>query len=209
MSTHLSRPAGALAVAALSAVLLGACGTTTPPATPPAARSAAATPAASAPATTPAPATSPAPSPPAGALVLGPTGYGALRLGMTPAQAAATKLITPLAGRQDGCWRYAHLKGSPATGEDDIAGRLFFSAKLGLAAVYAYPGIKTPEGITVGSTLAELRRTYPSWEAVGGEAEGRGYVTVPGNAEAVYRIETGSGKVVQLSLQLAGQDCYE
>ncbi|MEU8000151.1 hypothetical protein AB0B66_03090 [Catellatospora sp. NPDC049111] len=195
MRTHLARPAGALAAAILSAVLLAACDTGA--ATGPAAASSAA------------PATSTAPTRPAGEVPLGPAGYGALRLGMTPAQAAATKLITTPAGEKTGCWTYAHLIGSGKTGQDDIDGRLFFSEKLGLAAIYAYPGVETPEGITVGSAVDEVRRAYPSWEAVGGEAEGRGYVKVPGNDAAVYRIEVDKGKVIQLSLQLGNQDCYE
>ncbi|WP_144121900.1 hypothetical protein [Catellatospora sichuanensis] len=205
MSMYLSRPAAALAAAVLAAVLLGACGsgTGTGPSANPAGTPAATTPAA------PSTSASPVPPPPADALLLGPTGYGRLRLGMTQAQAAATKLITPLAGKQSGCYRYAHLVGSPATGEHDIAGRLFFSETLGLAAIYAYSGVKTPEGITVGSTFDELRRAYPSWESVSGDKDGRGYVRVPGNAEAIYRIEVGAGKVIQLSVQLLNQDCYE
>lgn len=207
MFTHLSRPAGTLAAAVLAAALLGACDTGTAPA--PATTGTSAAPAASAVPSTPAPATSSAPATPAAKLILGPTGYGALQLGMTPAQAAATKLITAPAGRTDGCWRYAHLNGSPATGQSDIDGRLFFSATLGLAAIYAYPGVKTPEGITVGSTIDEVLRAYPSWKTVHGDSEGRGYVRVPGNDKAAYRIEVGGGKVTQLSLQLDNQDCYE
>ncbi len=41
------------------------------------------------------------------------------------------------------------------------------------------------------------------------QADGRGYVNVPGNQAAVYRIVTENGKVTELTLQLHSQSCYE
>jgi hypothetical protein len=68
------------------------------------------------------------------------------------------------------------------------------------------------EGIHLGSSQAELYRAYPSWKNASEPqpfADGRGLVPVPGNSAAYYRIVKYKGKVVQLTLQLKNQDCYE
>jgi hypothetical protein len=148
---------------------------------------------------------SPSPTAP----LLGPEGYGALRLGQSPAEATATALITAVESGQ-GC-SSAWLRGAPTPPPDGAAGQVVFSATLGLVAVAAYPGVITPKGVRIGSGVADLRAGYPNWESATdpGTDEGRGYAPVPGNDEAVYRIEVTDGKVISLTLQHKQQDCYE
>jgi hypothetical protein len=149
-------------------------------------------------------------------LVLGPSGYGALKLGMTRAEAVATGLTTgteasgkgTCGGQGDGL-----LKGAPApAGPANTAGQLFFSEAWNLVAIYAFPGVKTPEGIGLGSTYEQMRAAYPDWNpvpAADSATDGRGGVKVPGNGDAHYRIVVNGAKVVELSLDANNQDCYE
>jgi hypothetical protein len=136
--------------------------------------------------------------------VLGPNGFGALRLGMTPAQAQATHLIgTPQTQSGQAC-ATARLLAAPGVNTPSV----FFSPTLGLAAIYAYAGITTPAGIAVGSTFTELTFAYPTWRGLQG-SEGVGYVPANGASESEYRIAVSNGRVTQLALQLDAEDCYE
>lgn len=154
-------------------------------------------------------------SAPSSALTLGPQGYGALRLGMTKTQVRATGLVTGVSvdpvgtcgGPEDGS-----LVGvQPGPDESDVAGRLFFSATTNqLVAIYAGGGVRTPEGVGLGSTSQRLLAAYPTWRAQEpGPVEGRGRIQVPGNPEAHYRIVVTGGRVVELSIDSDRQDCYE
>jgi hypothetical protein len=91
-------------------------------------------------------------------------------------------------------------------GSTEPADTVFYSRTVGIAGILAYGEIHTPEGIKVGSTLAEVQRAYPDWKPVrlgydGPEGTGRGEVTVPGNSDARYRLSVSAeGKVDQLGL---------
>lgn len=194
-------------------------------ASPSAAASAAPSLSASAP--TPAPSTSaqdPSPPPttgtkpvttPARSTVLGPKGLGGLALGMTHRQAVASGQLSTWKGKDlDGCTQPAHLRGaSGKTAGDD--GMVYYSTSLGIQIIDGYPGLHTPEGIKIGSSLAAARKAYPGLVDVANDpstdtdGDGRAMVPVPGNPKAVYRIVTIDSKVVQLTLQLAHQSCYE
>lgn len=137
-------------------------------------------------------------------VVLGPSGFGALKLGMTATEAQATHLVGTASLVPGEICPTGRLLAAPSGG----APSLFFSPSLGLAAIYAYPGITTPAGIKVGSTLAALQQAYSSWRGLQGD-EGVGYVAAPGSTRSEYRIAVSNGHVIELAIQLDDEDCYE
>jgi RNA polymerase sigma-70 factor (sigma-E family) len=169
-------------------------------------------------------ATTPAPTPTvtvtAPALTtLGPLGYGPLVLGMTKAQARATGLTIGIDTGPNACGGEGdgYLLGTPDP-PDAVSngGWLVFgdggsdgTSATGLAAIWALPGMVTPEGIQLGSTRAEVEAAYPDWEPLPGEAEGRGGADVPGNPAAFYHIEIQGGVVIGLSLDAQRRGCYQ
>ena len=156
--------------------LLAGCGggaddarlTRPPPSTTAAPEATSSAPAASGSTAAPAPATtSPAPSAPE--VVLGPDGLGVARFG-DPAGAVLARLAgilgapvddRPLgscpAGGADRLVQFAEL-GVVLAGEG--AAQRFVAWDVGLASG-AFPELRTADGVSVGSTLAEVRRAYP------------------------------------------------
>lgn len=123
---------------------------------------------------------------------------------MSREQAAATGLVEPFRDEYPGetcSWRTA-LAGAPAR-----EALVLQSETLGVATIDAYPGVRTPEGIGIGSSLATVQNAYPAFELH--SEVGRGQVGVPGNDRAVYRIAFADGAVAELTLQYSDQDCYE
>ncbi|MET8043068.1 hypothetical protein ABZU25_19670 [Micromonospora sp. NPDC005215] len=90
-------------------------------------------------------------------------------------------------------------------------GTVTLSPTVGIAAISGWPGIRTPEGLRIGMSSAEMLRMYPGYKAAESAepTNARGYVKAPGNVKALYRIATRNGKVTGLSLQHVDQDCYE
>ncbi|MFC5923317.1 hypothetical protein [Micromonospora vulcania] len=123
---------------------------------------------------------------------------------MTRRQATATGALGAFDANSPGC-APAHLRAAPTD-----KGVVLHSPTLGIATIDAYGSIKTPEGVRLGMSSADMLRIYPTWQAADGDAtNGRGFVKAPGNNKAVYRIETANGTVEALTLQYANQDCYE
>lgn len=189
---------------------LTACQHTTPSATP-TSSSSTATSSSSSTATSSSPSTAPtpratrtaAPTTIPAALVLGPDGLGPLKLGMDRGQAEATGMVEPFRNEpmSDRCsWR-SRLTGAPA-GE----GIVLHSDTLGVATIDAYEGVRTPEGIGIGSPVAAVDQAYPGWRD---NVLGRGWAPVPGHDGIGYRIQDDDGKVSRMTLQYARQDCYE
>ncbi|WP_436493547.1 hypothetical protein [Actinokineospora sp. HUAS TT18] len=147
-----------------------------------------------APSATAAPPGSGAPSSAVPAPLLGPDGFGGLKLGMSRDQALATKLITDVPASTSCA---VHKLKAGDTG-------VFISARLGLAAI-AYPaGARTPEGIGAGATLPAVKRAYPKLDAIPS-----GYFAdVPGNPAARYVLFVDGDKVKAVDLELKAQDCY-
>jgi hypothetical protein len=145
------------------------------------------------------------PAPPAPAApVLGPDGFGALTLGMDRDQAVASGAVAPFEfdPANKGCAPSAALSSAP-TGE----GTVFVSANLGVAAIEAYPGVETPEGIGIGSPVTAVEQAYPGWDF--SDHLMKGWAHVPGNDAAYYRIAFEDGAVTEVTLQFVNQDCYE
>jgi hypothetical protein len=138
--------------------------------------------------------------------VLGPKGVGALKLGMTRKQAEKTKLVKKRksSGQGGRCDTNYKLTGTKRTAV------VFYSKKLGIASITAYPGLATPQGIKLGSSAKAVKKAYPDWRSLTDEGlTGRGLAKVPGNKKARYNISISRGKVTHLQLQLRNQNCYE
>jgi hypothetical protein len=189
-----------LAATAAALAVLTACGTT--PKTP-------ATPAPTVPAPPASTETSTAPSTVAAApLVLGPAGLGALTLGMTRQQAEATGLVNPFRHADaTNCQWSTTFVGAPAT--TTTAGTVLASEASGVAAIFAYGPVGTPERIKLGSTHADVSNAYPSASLKGSAAHGNVVAEVPGNNAASYRFELQDGTVSEVALVLNTQSCEE
>lgn len=97
-------------------------------------------------------------------LVIGPDGAGPLRLGMTVQEVRATGVAQTYKGSahdgwRPGCWivdyRSVHLGRVPG---DTLNGQL--AVGRGVEVLYATRRMATPEGIRIGSTVAEVELAY-------------------------------------------------
>ena len=140
--------------------------------------------------------------------VLGPNGFGALRLGMTRRQAEATGLVDNVDPKADSGCESTKLLGGGST-----SGTVLFNGAAGIVAITAEgPDIKTPEGIHVGSSGADMRRAYPTWRPLSDPDpdNARGYADAPGsNNKAEYNITVRAGTIYYLFLQAKPHYCYE
>jgi hypothetical protein len=130
----------------------------------------------------------------------GPYGYAGVKFGDNAAavKAAGFEVDEP----DSPCLGSADLKGPKGSATALI------SAKDGVYIIQASDPIATPEGIKVGSTLAEAVKAYPQLKSVTGDAPGEGPVTtpIPANPKATYEIYIKNGKVDQLDMRIA--DCH-
>jgi hypothetical protein len=132
---------------------------------------------------------------------LGPYGYGAVKLGMTVKQAKATgDVVKKLPGVSE-CSGW-DLKKFP-TPKDSVG--IYISPRVGLAAIFAAKGMKTPEGIKIGSTARQLKAAYPHIKK---DFHGYYVVTVPGDKKAYYNFAVTHGKVTEFGIALNKQDCF-
>jgi hypothetical protein len=86
--------------------------------------------------------------------VLGPSGYGSLRLGMSFDDAKATGLLSGAGTAPESCGRYSLREGAAAVAAVTI------SAADGIVSFQA-TGAHTPEQIQVGSTADQVAAAYP------------------------------------------------
>jgi hypothetical protein len=133
---------------------------------------------------------------------LGPFGYGGVKLGMSAKQAKATGKIVRKAGASD-CSGW-DLNKHP-TGRYSVG--IYISKKLGVAVIGAPKGVKTPQGIGIGSTRTELRKAYPKLETSASGSKDNLFTNIPGNRKAFYRFLLEHNKIYSLSLELKNQDC--
>lgn len=154
------------------------------------------------------------PAPPAPAApVLGPDGFGALKMGMSRAEAEASGVVEPFVDEpRSACESRSQLNGAPGDASPAApqlsSGIVNVSSTLGVVTIDAYPGVQTPEGIGIGSPVTAVDQAYPDWNP--SDHLLRGAAPVPGNDTAVYRIAFDrTGTVTEVTLQHVRQPCYE
>jgi hypothetical protein len=134
---------------------------------------------------------------------LGPEGYAGIKLGASAAEVKAAGLDVD--DPTSPCDGYAEVKGPKGW-----AG-LLISAKDGVYLISARDPEATPEGVKLGSTLAEVKKAYPQMtDVVGNPAaddDTTRVVRVPGNPKAKYEVIMKNGKVDALDLRL--KDCTD
>ncbi|GAA4595631.1 hypothetical protein GCM10023107_34760 [Actinoplanes octamycinicus] len=145
--------------------------------------------------------------------VFGPTRLGALKIGMTWDAAKATGQVTAVQKHDYDACSSARLKGAPTDDSEDNT--LIFSPDQGLIYIPAYGKFRTPESIHIGSTLAQVKKTYPDFEAVYMEDgvkpgdTGRARAAGSDGNGVHYRLSFVNGKLTRLGLELDNQNCYE
>ena len=139
-------------------------------------------------------------------LVLGPTGAGPLRLGMSAAEVAATRSARSAPGSpHDGWLRGCRLLDYVDAELGRTPGRLVdgvVSPRNGLGQLVATPWMITPDGIRLGSPVEDVRRLLGRPSIEPGDL-----VTVEASEAAVYRVGMESDRVASLSLELRRMGC--
>ena len=138
-------------------------------------------------------------------LVFGPDGVARLRMGMTHQQVSKTDSGRVYVGSRHDGWRRGcrilqyHRNQLGRTPGNTLNGVV--SDKHGLERLYATPRMVTPEGISLGSTILEVRDAYDRPRLTSGDG-----IVVPASDRTVYRIQVG-GVVTSMSLEVRDPDC--
>ncbi|UVS77054.1 hypothetical protein [Actinokineospora sp. UTMC 2448] len=135
--------------------------------------------------------------------VIGPFGWQTLTLDMTPDEAEALGMATPTPEGDDLCQVWPAL---------DITAleRIIVHPVHGVFAVHpkAESWIHTPEGMRVGWTAAQVAAVYPDFDPAHFDYPHGPAVAVPGNADAVYRMQfSESGVLVRFLLERDSDIC--
>ncbi|BCJ27587.1 hypothetical protein Asera_16950 [Actinocatenispora sera] len=148
--------------------------------------------------------TSPTSAPPAdglpSGLVLGPTGLGPLRFGMTTRQANATGMLAAPATRAPEANRCAQYPLVGGTVQDAF---VLISPDRGVVEIAPPATVPTPQDIAGGATLAQVRAAYPQ---LAQSYNGTKLAPVPGNPQARYRFAIADGKVLAITM-IGNEDC--
>jgi hypothetical protein len=131
--------------------------------------------------------------------LIGPDGYGRLKLGMTVEQAATQGVV--LAGPQGGnaCKTYTFSGTGVPSG-----GSALISPNAGVAEISPAASVTTPEGVGRGSMKSDIYSAYP----VASEAK-PGSVSAPasGTGTYVFGLDSSGQRVAALGLENPKQDC--
>lgn len=149
----------------------------------------------------------------AGQYQLGPDRFGPIKLGMSRAEVEATgKFVYRRKLPMRGC-SFGQAVGTEVNG----GGSVVISDIYGVSKIDIYQGVRTPEGIGLGSSLDQVRLTYRDTKVETGSDVGDGGLemddhyrtSVPGNPKASYRIFVDKNQNVdELILALNVQNCY-
>ncbi|WP_343949016.1 hypothetical protein [Nonomuraea longicatena] len=122
---------------------------------------------------------------------------------MTTARAKATgSILRKSVGDSARCTGW-DLKENPY-GEYRVG--MYISKRHGVAMIVAHAGMKTPQGIGLGSSKARLKAAYPGLRKGPG---GYPVADVPGNNKAFYVFYAPKIEVTGMSLVLTKQDCIK
>ncbi|MCP3799615.1 hypothetical protein NLX83_10140 [Allokutzneria sp. A3M-2-11 16] len=139
--------------------------------------------------------------------VLGPNGFGALRLGMTRKQVYDTGMVEQdVVDQQQAtehrCTVHELLDSSGAS-----YGTVVFSRTNGLAEILPRNAPRTPEGLRAGTTVEQAGSIYPDvGRVVLRSGSGSAQTAVPGNSRAVYTVDFNNSKVTAISLRFNDSD---
>lgn len=135
--------------------------------------------------------------------VLGPTGHDGLEIGMTYAEAMATGDVAEEPGDPGG-GPIPHLAGHLDAG-------LCLSKEDGLMAIFLGRGMHTPEGLRIGSSVADLVAAYPRARPLSDGALGQpGVFRADATPTTWYEIDVDRGRRVStVILRQDHQTCFE
>ncbi|HEX4225994.1 MAG TPA: hypothetical protein VHZ97_26755 [Pseudonocardiaceae bacterium] len=144
--------------------------------------------------------------------VLGPTGYGPITMGLSKSQLLDTKLVDTTVSAVGGCADYTYVgptlsrPSAAATEQGNKSIHVYLSprAPQGVQEIIAPPGVTTPEGIGVGSSVSQLRAMYAKLPAQQGDLL---LVPVPDHPELSYRFTLDKDTVTTIGLGLANEIC--
>jgi hypothetical protein len=183
-----------VAVLSVVAVSVSGCGAAT--STPSTSASSTTTGATASPATPPTSATTVTTSPTTSVTatgILGPKGYGSLKLGMSYADAIATGQLEK---------SKASVFGWTVKGHPDAP--VCLKKTGGLMAIFGDSSMATPEGIGLGSTLKQVKGAYPNLK------QKLDYFYAPTSATTryIFLIQADNKKVHEWNLSTTDQTCF-
>ncbi|GGN48303.1 hypothetical protein FHR83_007653 [Actinoplanes campanulatus] len=166
------------------------------------------------PVSSPSPSSSPSTTTNSPALVFGPVGVGKLKIGMSVEDAVAIGELKSSDVPEEGCGYSAVRVAKPKVV------KVTYEMDRGITAIPAWGRIATPEGIRIGSTLAQVKAAYPDFEWRNVEELPEEVFEADGSGDAYagrndkyknvhYRFRFSKGKITDLDLEHDEPACYE